>query len=64
MKRIVFCFDGTLDQLGDLWVYPTNVVLTAQSTVPRAADGTVQIIHYDQGAGTAFGTRGAFLASA
>ncbi|MEW6437783.1 MAG: DUF2235 domain-containing protein [Pseudomonadota bacterium] len=56
-KRIVFCFDGTWDQLGNPWVYPTNVVLTAQSIEPRGADDTSQIIHYDQGVGTAFATR-------
>ena len=58
MKRIAFCFDGTWDRLGSSWIYPTNVVLTAQSITPRAAKGDiVQIIHYDQGVGTAFGTK-------
>jgi uncharacterized protein (DUF2235 family) len=51
MKRLVFCFDGTWDRLDA--PSPTNVVLTAQSVSPRAPDGTVQIIHYDQGVGTA-----------
>jgi uncharacterized protein (DUF2235 family) len=53
MKRLVFCFDGTWNRLDA--PCPTNVVLTAQSVSPIARDGTVQIIHYDQGVGTAKG---------
>ncbi|HYI41990.1 MAG TPA: DUF2235 domain-containing protein [Allosphingosinicella sp.] len=50
MKRIVFCFDGTWNKLAvDT---PTNVVLTAASIEREARDGTVQIIHYDEGVGT------------
>jgi uncharacterized protein (DUF2235 family) len=50
MKRIVFCFDGTWNRLsGD---YPTNVVLLAESVIPSASDGTVQIVYYDEGVGT------------
>jgi uncharacterized protein (DUF2235 family) len=50
MKRIVFCFDGTWNKLAvDT---PTNVVLTAASVEREARDGTVQIMHYDEGVGT------------
>jgi uncharacterized protein (DUF2235 family) len=50
MKRLVFCFDGTWNQLTAY--YPTNVVITAQSITPVAKDGSTQIIHYDPGVGT------------
>jgi len=50
MKRIVFCFDGTWERLDTK--YPTNVVITAECILPSDKDGTVQIIHYDQGVGT------------
>jgi uncharacterized protein (DUF2235 family) len=50
MKRIIFCFDGTWNKLAvDT---PTNVVLTAASVEREARDGTVQIMHYDEGVGT------------
>ncbi len=49
-KRLVFCFDGTWNRLDAKT--PTNVVLTAESIVPTARDGTAQIIWYDQGVGT------------
>jgi uncharacterized protein (DUF2235 family)/phage tail protein X len=55
MKRLVFCFDGTWNRLDA--PCPTNVVLTAESVIPRAKDGTVQIVYYDQGVGTAEGTK-------
>jgi uncharacterized protein (DUF2235 family) len=32
--------------------YPTNVVLTAESVLPLAKDGTAQVIFYDAGVGT------------
>jgi len=54
MKRLAFCFDGTWNRLDA--PDPTNVVITAQSISPVAKNGTVQIIHYDQGVGTAKGT--------
>jgi uncharacterized protein (DUF2235 family) len=54
MKRLAFCFDGTWNRLDA--PAPTNVVITAQSISPIAKDGVVQIIHYDQGVGTAKGT--------
>lgn len=49
-KRLVFCFDGTWNKLDA--PYPTNVVITAESVIPTAADGTAQIIYYDEGVGT------------
>ena len=49
-KRLVFCFDGTWNRLDA--PTPTNVVLTAESVLPRASDGTAQIIYYDEGVGT------------
>lgn len=50
-KRLIFCFDGTTNKLtrDD----PTNVVLVAASIPPVTPDGTTQIIHYDEGVGTA-----------
>lgn len=51
MKRLVFCFDGTWNTLSA--PLPTNVVVTAESVVPIASDGTAQVIHYDEGVGTA-----------
>lgn len=49
-KRIVFCFDGTWNRLDA--VHPTNVVITAESILPLAPDGTAQLIFYDEGVGT------------
>ena len=50
-KRLVFCFDGTRNELATST--PTNVVLTAASIERQdPADGTLQIIHYDEGVGT------------
>jgi uncharacterized protein (DUF2235 family) len=50
MKRLVFCFDGTWNTLAA--PIPTNVVVTAESVVPRASDSTAQVIFYDEGVGT------------
>jgi len=50
VKRLVFCFDGTWNRLDA--TTPTNVVITAESVVPTAKDGTAQLIWYDQGVGT------------
>ena len=50
MKRLVFCFDGSWNKLDA--VYPTNVVLTAESVLPLASDGTAQVVFYDEGVGT------------
>lgn len=55
MKRLVFCFDGTTNELGDQ--NPTNVVRVAQSITPVTEDDIVQIIHYDEGVGTVGGER-------
>ncbi len=48
-KRLVFCFDGTWNRLDA--EHPTNVLLTAQSVLPRSQD-TTQVIYYDEGVGT------------
>jgi uncharacterized protein (DUF2235 family) len=48
-KRLVFCFDGTWNTLDA--EHPTNVLLTAQSVLPRSQD-TTQVIYYDEGVGT------------
>ncbi len=50
MKRLVFCFDGTWNQLAA--AFPSNVVLIAESVRPRAKDGTPQIVYYNDGVGT------------
>ena len=55
MKRLVFCFDGSWNQIDAL--HPTNVLFTAQSVLPIAADGTVQEIFYDEGVGTEKGEK-------
>ena len=49
-KRLVFCFDGTWNQLSA--DRPTNVVQLAQMVVPITRDGTPQIVYYDEGIGT------------
>jgi uncharacterized protein (DUF2235 family) len=50
MKRLVFCFDGTWNRLDS--PCPTNVVVTAETVLPLAPDGTAQLIFYDEGVGT------------
>jgi len=50
MKRIIFCFDGTWNHIDA--EHSTNVLLMASSIAPTAQDGTVQIVHYDNGVGT------------
>jgi len=50
MKRLVICFDGTWNRLGA--PHPTNVLFTAESVLPVASDGTVQVVYYDEGVGT------------
>lgn len=51
MKRLIFCFDGTWNNLdaGNI----TNVGITAQSLAPRSTDGAAQVIYYDEGVGNA-----------
>lgn len=50
MKRLVICFDGTWNRLDA--PHSTNVVITAESVLPHASDGTAQVIFYDEGIGT------------
>lgn len=50
MKRLVFCFDGSWNRLDA--PHPTNVLLTAESVLPMAADGVTQITFYDEGVGS------------
>ncbi len=50
MKRLVICFDGTWNRLDA--PHPTNVLFTAESVLPAAPDGTVQVVYYDEGVGT------------
>jgi uncharacterized protein (DUF2235 family) len=68
-KRIVLCADGTWNEpervdpeTGRL--QPTNVLKTARAVLPRAADGTTQVVYYHNGVGTSGGldriTGGAF----
>ena len=55
MKRIIVCCDGTwnrADQESAGAPCPTNVVKLAYRIAKRSADGTSQIIFYDQGVGT------------
>jgi uncharacterized protein (DUF2235 family) len=50
VKRLVFCFDGTWNRLDS--PHSTNVLITAESVLPLAGDGTAQLIFYDEGVGT------------
>lgn len=50
-KMLVVCCDGTWntpDQQGR----PTNVTKMTRAILPRAPDGTVQLVYYDEGVGT------------
>ncbi|MBJ6123640.1 DUF2235 domain-containing protein [Sphingomonas mollis] len=50
-KTLVVCCDGTWntpDQAGR----PTNVTKMARAILPRAADGSPQLVYYDKGVGT------------
>jgi uncharacterized protein (DUF2235 family) len=49
-KRLIFCFDGSWNRLSQ--EHPTNVVLVAESILPRTNDGIPQIVWYDEGVGT------------
>ncbi len=53
MKRIVICCDGTWNRLDSL--RPTNVARIAKAVLPRAPDGTVQVIRHIDGVGTGRG---------
>ena len=55
MKRLVLCCDGTwnrADQERQGEPCPTNVVKLAYRVAKRGADGTSQVVFYDQGVGT------------
>lgn len=55
MRRLVFCFDGSWNELS-LKKEPTNVAIVAQSVIPVYKDENdreyPQIIYYDEGVGT------------
>lgn len=58
MRRIIICADGTWNEPDkESEDYdarrPTNIVKIARGVRPTAADGTSQIVYYDQGVGTA-----------
>jgi uncharacterized protein (DUF2235 family) len=55
MKRLVVCFDGSWNRLDA--PFSTNVVITAESVLPIASDGTAQAIFYDEGVGTRKGEK-------
>lgn len=50
MKRIVFCFDGTWNEIDSR--HPTNVARIAQSVSRFARENVPQMIYYDEGVGT------------
>ncbi len=50
MKRIVFCFDGTWNEIDSR--DPTNVARIAQSVSRHHREGDPQLIYYDEGVGT------------
>jgi len=57
MKRIVICADGTWNERDQLDKEsgkrrPTNVTKTARAILPRAGDGTDQVVFYHDGLGT------------
>ena len=57
MKRIVLCADGTWnirDQIDKTTGKrrPTNITKVARAVLPRAADGTPQVVYYHDGVGT------------
>jgi uncharacterized protein (DUF2235 family) len=54
-KRLILCCDGTwnsADQESNGHPCPTNVIKIAYRLCKHTADGTAQIIYYDQGVGT------------
>ncbi|MBB4123973.1 DUF2235 domain-containing protein [Martelella radicis] len=54
MKRIVICCDGTWNRLSAPQL--TNVVKFSELVAPRDAEGTLQIVYYDEGVGTGHAT--------
>lgn len=58
MKRLVICLDGTWnkpDQKDRDKTKPSNVVKMARGVLPESANGTPQIVYYDEGLGTHWG---------
>jgi len=53
MKRLIFCFDGTWQNLSQR--FQTNVAQTASAILPSSSDGIQQIIYYSEGIGNARG---------
>ncbi|WP_051279343.1 DUF2235 domain-containing protein [Hellea balneolensis] len=53
MKRIIFCFDGTWQNLSQR--FTTNVALTAGAVLTEDAHGIGQLVYYDEGIGNARG---------
>ncbi len=49
-KRLVICCDGTWNT--PEMESPTNVVRLAANVLPRGADGSPQLLYYDEGVGT------------
>jgi uncharacterized protein (DUF2235 family) len=69
LKRIVICADGTWNERDRVdektgHRHPTNVTKVARGVLPKAVDGTPQVLYYHEGVGTAGGldkfTGGAF----
>ncbi len=52
MKRIAIFCDGTWNRISS--PHSTNVLLGAQSVLPRAEDGLDQLTYYDEGVGTTY----------
>jgi uncharacterized protein (DUF2235 family) len=55
MKRIMACCDGTWSSAAQ--PCPTNVERLAKEIAPQGPDGTVQVVYYHDGVGTAPGER-------
>ena len=51
MKRLIICCDGTWNT--PEMESPTNVVRLAKAVKKRGEDGTLQLVYYDEGVGTA-----------
>jgi len=49
MKRIIFCFDGTWQNLSQR--FQTNVAKTASAILPKCENGVEQIVYYSEGVG-------------
>ncbi len=55
-KKIIICADGTWneDENKDA---ATNVLKIAQALLPSDSEGGVQVVHYEKGVGTGWGSR-------